>query len=60
MREEVWVPIVEIKGAGLGFRGLGFVEGEGLAVGEEATANNGAVLGRLMVAIGEVEFVLGF
>ena len=58
LREEVRVPVVEIEG--LGFGGLGFGEGEGLAVGEEAAANGGAVLGRLTVAVEEVEFVLGF
>ena len=58
LREEVRVPVVEIEG--LGFGGLGFGEGEGLAVGEEAAANRGAVLGKLMVAIEELESVLGF
>ena len=49
-------------GIGIGF---GFVEGDGLAVGEEAIADGGAVLGGFTVAVEEVEFlflvlVLGF
>ena len=45
--------------------GIGFVEGDGLAVGEEAIVDGGAVLGGFTVAVEEVEFlflvlVLGF
>ena len=60
----LWVPVVEIEW--LGIRGRrGFMEGEGLVVGEEATADCGAMLGGFTVAVEEVEFiflvlVLGF
>ena len=58
----LWVPVVEIEGLGVVGR-KGFVEGDGLAVGEEAAANGGAVFGGFTVAVEEVEFVfleLGF
>ena len=56
----LWVPVVEIKGFGdVGRRR--FVEGDGLAVGEKAATDGGAVLGGFWVAVEEVEFVfLGF
>ena len=58
----LWVLVVEIEGLGIG---IGFVEGDGLAVEEEATADGGVVLGGFTVAVEEVEFlflvlVLGF
>ena len=60
----LWVPVVEIEWLGIGGR-RGFMEGEGLAVGEEAAADGGAMLGGFTVAVEEVEFiflvlVLGF
>ena len=62
----LWVPVVEIEGLGVGVVGRrGFVEGDGLLVGEEAAADGRAVLGGFMVAVEEVELaflvlVLGF
>ena len=60
----LWVLVVEIEGLGIGI-GIGFVEGDGLAVEEEATADGGVVLGGFTVVVEEVEFlflvlVLGF
>lgn len=58
----LWVPVVEIEGLRIVGR-RGFVEGDGLAVGEEAAADGGAVLGGFTVAVEEVELVflvLGF
>ena len=52
----LWVPVVEIEGLRIVWR-RGFVEGDGLAVGEEAAADGGAVLGGFTVAIEEVVFV---
>ena len=52
----LWVPVVEIEGLRIVGR-RGFVEGDGLAVGEEAAADGGAVLGGFTVAIEEVELV---
>ena len=52
----LWVPVVEIEGLRIVGR-RGFVEGDGLAVGEEAAADGGAVLGRFTVAVEEVELV---
>ena len=50
----LWVLVVEIEGLGIG---IGFVEGDGLAVEEEATADGGVVLGGFTVVVEEVEFV---
>ena len=56
----LWVPMVEIEGLRVVGRRR-FVEGDGLAVGEKAAADGGAVLGGFTVAVEEVEFVfLGF
>ena len=60
----LWVPVVEIEGLRIVGR-RGFVEGDGLLVGEEAAADGRAVLGGFMVAVEEVELaflvlVLGF
>uniref|UniRef100_A0A7N2MRB0 Deacetylase sirtuin-type domain-containing protein n=1 Tax=Quercus lobata TaxID=97700 RepID=A0A7N2MRB0_QUELO len=52
----LWVPVVEIEWLGIGGR-RGFMEGEGLAVGEEAAADGGAMLGGFAVAVKEVEFM---
>lgn len=52
----LWVPVVEIEGLRIVGR-RGFVEGDGLAVGEEAAADGGAVLGGFTVAVEEVELV---
>ena len=52
----LWVPVVEIEWLGIGGR-RGFMEGEGLAVGEEAAADGGAMLGGFTVAVEEVEFM---
>lgn len=43
MEEGVWVPVLKMKRLGLGL-GLRLGPGEGLAIGEEATADDGAVL----------------
>ena len=51
----MWVPVVEIEGFGVVGRRR-FVEGDGLAVGEKAAVDGGAVLGGFRVAIEEVEF----
>ena len=55
-RGMLWVPVVEIEGLGVVGR-RGFVEGDGLVVGEEAVANGGAVFGGFTVVVEEVEFV---
>lgn len=55
----VWVPVLEMERLGLRL-GLGLGLGEGEAVGEEATADGGAVLGGLAVAVEEVELLVGF
>ena len=55
-RGMLWVPMVEIEGLGVVGR-RGFVEGDGLVVGEEAAANSGAVFGGFTVAVEEVKFV---
>lgn len=52
--EVVWVPVSEVEGfGGFGF-GFGSGSSEGLAIGEEAAADGGAVLGGLAVAVEEV------
>lgn len=55
MGEEAWVPLVDFEGLG-GFFGFGR-RGEGLAIGEEATADGWAVLGGFAVTVEEVELV---
>jgi hypothetical protein len=57
----VWVPVLELERLGFGLRvGLGLALGDGDAVGEEATADGGAVLGGLAVAVEEVQLLMGF
>jgi hypothetical protein len=51
------VPVLKMERLGLGM-GLGLGEGE--TVGEEATADGGAVLGGLAVAVEEVQLLVGF
>lgn len=51
----MWVPLVDFEGLG-GFFGFGR-RGEGLAIGEEATADGWAVLGGFAVTVEEVELV---
>lgn len=56
----VWVPVLELERLGLGLGvGLGLALGDGDAVGKEATADGGAVLGGLAVAVEEVQLLMG-
>lgn len=53
--EEVWVPLVDFERVGFGVFGFGRVEG--LAIGEDAATDGGAVLGGFPVTIEEIKFV---